>query len=574
MDVFVKGYATITRLMILVAFTRTDVDPTIFGADKALTSNAVTEEQLAKLVLSTASTCYQAYVDFINGNKSKKVDSINTIASTQVDEYFKELKTPECIEESKLIPKGTQNDPAHPKSYHSVYKCYSLDMIFQLFISDITRTVVEYQKSHKIEASSLGHQEAWHLMLEHIYPYYIWPLFGTLDSMMKQAADSNMSSFLTWSTIIILSVIILNTILIISLVKLEHSIKSIIKVLLSISAVELAKSDDIMNLFNGIFKSKHSHNNDLENALYDECVERIHSPTFIIDKHSQILYRNSYAKLLFDEGFDEIPSRWAAHKECILIEIYDPEEQEESTNRKKISRNYKVDIRALGQETALIELIDIDENVKLDAEIQQEKREFSLLLQKVIPKQTLQLAEENKAVVFLVPSITSVAINLKDFGEANVEEEMNCFFEFCSDKMKLSNFSSASVIEIIGKTVLIIAGVFDEVNQESKHARETAEFALNAIQYLNSKKIIASLGLATGGPIVCGFIELERPIFEIVGDTVNLSIEIAKTGLPGELQVTRNVYELIYGGKFAVRERGEVEVSKYGKMITYLVKLQ
>ena len=176
--------------------------------------------------------------------------------------------------------------------------------------------------------------------------------------------------------------------------------------------------------------------------------------------------------------------------------------------------------------------------------------------------------------MFLVPSISSVAIYLKDFGETNVEEEMNSFFQFCSDKMRLSNFSSASVIEIIGKTVLITAGVFDEVNQESKHARETAEFALNAIQYLNSKKIVASLGLATGGPIVCGFIELERPIFEIVGDTINLSIEIAKSGLPGELQVTRSVYELIYGGKFAVRERGEVEVSKYGKMITYLVKLQ
>ena len=35
--------------------------------------------------------------------------------------------------------------------------------------------------------------------------------------------------------------------------------------------------------------------------------------------------------------------------------------------------------------------------------------------------------------------------------------------------------------------------------------------------------------------------------------------------------ISRAVYELIYGGSFIIKERGEVEV-KNGKVVTYLVE--
>jgi hypothetical protein len=47
--------------------------------------------------------------------------------------------------------------------------------------------------------------------------------------------------------------------------------------------------------------------------------------------------------------------------------------------------------------------------------------------------------------------------------------------------------------------------------------------------------------------------------------------QMEHSGVAMKVQVSRAVYELIYGGSFAVKERGEVAL-KNGTAVTYLVE--
>ena len=70
---------------------------------------------------------------------------------------------------------------------------------------------------------------------------------------------------------------------------------------------------------------------------------------------------------------------------------------------------------------------------------------------------------------------------------------------------------------------------------------------------------------------MCCLLNLARPVFEVSGNVVGMATEMALAGVKGVLHITRSVYELIYGGKYQIRERGEVQLMKFGKVVTYIL---
>ena len=131
-------------------------------------------------------------------------------------------------------------------------------------------------------------------------------------------------------------------------------------------------------------------------------------------------------------------------------------------------------------------------------------------------------------------------------------------------------------IKCIGDCYMAAGGIFDEVNQPSVHAKETVEFGCSAIKKIEeideiyNEKLRIRVGINTGGPIVVGVLGTDKPTFEILGPTINIAQQMEHHGVPMLVHISRPVYELIYGGSFDVKERGEIEV-KNGKMFTYLV---
>ncbi|EAY04205.1 Adenylate and Guanylate cyclase catalytic domain containing protein [Trichomonas vaginalis G3] len=132
-------------------------------------------------------------------------------------------------------------------------------------------------------------------------------------------------------------------------------------------------------------------------------------------------------------------------------------------------------------------------------------------------------------------------------------------------------------IKCIGDCYVCAGGIFDEVNQPQTHAREVVDFGCHAIKKIldvneaQNESLRIRVGVNTGGPIVAGVLGTEKPTFEILGPTINIAEQMESKGVPMQVQISRPVYELIYGSQFVIKERGEVEL-KRGKMFCYLVE--
>jgi class 3 adenylate cyclase len=141
---------------------------------------------------------------------------------------------------------------------------------------------------------------------------------------------------------------------------------------------------------------------------------------------------------------------------------------------------------------------------------------------------------------------------------------------------KLSTFPTMSQVKCIGDCYMAAGGLFSEMNVPAEHARECVGFGLAALgaidetnEFINDN-LRMRIGVNTGGPIVAGVLGTGKPTFEIIGPAINMAHEMESHGVPMKVHISRSTYELIYGGGFSVKERGEVEV-KGMTVVTYLV---
>jgi hypothetical protein len=77
------------------------------------------------------------------------------------------------------------------------------------------------------------------------------------------------------------------------------------------------------------------------------------------------------------------------------------------------------------------------------------------------------------------------------------------------------------------------------------------------------------IGIDTG-PVVAGVIGRRRFSYDLWGDTVNTASRMETTGVPGCIQITERIRELL-GDCYVLRERGRIQVRGKGKMLTYFL---
>jgi len=107
------------------------------------------------------------------------------------------------------------------------------------------------------------------------------------------------------------------------------------------------------------------------------------------------------------------------------------------------------------------------------------------------------------------------------------------------------------------------------------HAERMARMALRMMAATREYGLENGLNLQlrigmNSGPVVAGVIGTSKFIYDLWGDTVNLASRMESTGVPGEIQVTRSVYEQLRND-FELESRGLVHVKGKGEIESWLL---
>jgi len=214
--------------------------------------------------------------------------------------------------------------------------------------------------------------------------------------------------------------------------------------------------------------------------------------------------------------------------------------------------------------------------------IADEKAKSDMLLSSILPSILVpRVLANEKNIAFSVQSATVVFIDIVGFtpwcSSNSVTKVMNVLNTIFRDfDSMLATHPTMTKIKCIGDCYMAAGGIFSESTQPSKHSKDVVDFgieAINAIKSINERlgeNIQIRVGINTGGPIVAGVLGVSKPTFEILGPTINTSQQMEHTGVPMQIHISRSVYELIYGGNYKIKERGQTAI-KGGSVLTYLV---
>jgi class 3 adenylate cyclase len=138
---------------------------------------------------------------------------------------------------------------------------------------------------------------------------------------------------------------------------------------------------------------------------------------------------------------------------------------------------------------------------------------------------------------------------------------------------KLTEKDGLEKIKTIGDAYMVVSGL---PTPRLDHLEVLANMALDmqAIMERFHRNGLFDFKLRIGintGPVVAGIIGFKKFSYDLWGDTVNVASRMESFGIPGEIQVTKEVYRLLKQ-KFSFQKRGYVNIKGKGEMFVYLLK--
>ncbi|KAK3099160.1 hypothetical protein FSP39_000306 [Pinctada imbricata] len=223
-------------------------------------------------------------------------------------------------------------------------------------------------------------------------------------------------------------------------------------------------------------------------------------------------------------------------------------------------------------------------------QMQENKEQADWLLHNIIPKhvseqlkQTSKYSKNHKDVGVIFAAI----VNFNEFYDESFEggrEYLRVLNELVSDYEDLLNehrFKDVEKIKTITSTFMAASGLNEQSRQQNKH-QYAHLFALidyclemqQVVKRFNESLFNFDFVLNIGfnyGEVTAGVIGTTKLLYDIWGDTVNISSRMYSTGIKDRIQVpeaSQDILKELYDFEY----RGTIQVKGKGDMKTYLVK--
>ena len=481
-----------------------------------------------------------------------------------------------------------------PSIPHQCYACWSADLLLSYSQMKFESYITTFSAQGKIfNGNDYYLKHLWHIHQVHIYDSYFSKMFDQLIPMLNDILNQRRPLIIAVSYCILVIVFLCEVVLIRYLYISENRQKFALRLLLHCPGNVVVSNSHITALLSGNFHEKQIDSTLRDAEFYEILVKDMPDSIIICDIDGIIQTVNNATKRIYSVEPSELVGKHIAtigdkfNNGNPFKEIFDKTEKvntetclvykDEEGNDVHLEMAFTV----LG-ESCLVTTRDVTQTVNYNMLISDEKAKSDKLLSSILPARLVprvQAGEKN--ISFAVQSVTIIFMDIVSFtpwcgseDAATVMKTLNILFKEY-DSLCLHH-TTMTKIKCIGDCYMGAGGIFAEINQPAVHAKDVVEFGLDAIESLEeinariNQKLQIRVGINTGGPIVAGVLGTEKPTFEILGPTINMAQQMEHHGIPMKVHISRAVYELIYGGSFDVKERGEIEI-KNGTVVTYVI---
>lgn len=209
--------------------------------------------------------------------------------------------------------------------------------------------------------------------------------------------------------------------------------------------------------------------------------------------------------------------------------------------------------------------------------IEEKNRENEALLLNILPGEIAarlkngqhEIADSFADVTVLFGDIVGFTALSSHTSAAEIVEMLNGLFSLFD---QAAGELGIEKIKTIGDCYMAVCGL---PRPCADHADRMARMALRMLeaaqQYGKQQGLNLQMRIGlNSGPVVAGVIGVTKFIYDLWGDTVNLASRMESTGMPGQIQVTRSVYQRLKDS-YEFESRGLVQVKGKGEIETWLL---
>ncbi|MEG3917657.1 adenylate/guanylate cyclase domain-containing protein [Microcoleus sp. POL10_C6] len=220
---------------------------------------------------------------------------------------------------------------------------------------------------------------------------------------------------------------------------------------------------------------------------------------------------------------------------------------------------------------------DITTRKQAEAALRLEQEKSDRLLLNVLPQPIADRLKQDQSIIAdTFAEVTVLFADIVGFTQISSQisppELVSLLNDIFSTFDRLAEKHGLEKIKTIGDAYMVVGGL---PMPRSDHAEAIAQMAIDMQQAITNFSNIHNqdfnirIGINTG-PVVAGVIGIKKFIYDLWGDTVNTASRMESHGLPGCIQVTSAIYDILQD-KYVFESRGAIEVKGKGEMNTYFL---